>query len=450
MHFRRSDLCWFLALGLMFLPSPLWAQKAAPSEGALRDWSAGLEHWLGGQVTPNRVVPDPDPTRRRLLVSYDVPPASSPRGFHRSATYDNALAALAFVVAGEWDRAAFTLHALARLVRNDGSLWAGYNTANNWPADDDHGSAIVRAGAVGWVGYALAFYLAHESACSGDAGCERERAFFLDAASRLATYLLSLQVNDPAARTDGLLRLGFGSITLAYRADINNVEEVYEAKPALGISTENNLSAWFFLHQLAAVTSEPRWSQAADRIRDALLRSAWNDSIGQFNQGFDSNGVPDPAKALDCASWGALFVLANLGTQKATRALEVVENYYASHDSRAAGYRPYSDQRIFGDPAVAKFFYPDNPGKQWRELPLIWSEGSLGVALAHLRLRHPDRTRKILTGLRPLQVEGGGLHCASMGVPFQMGEAPCVAASAWLVFLVEGLAGNPLAGEIWK
>lgn len=437
-------------MGLLFLSKPPLAQKEVLSNRALREWAGGLHLWLRGQVTPNRVVPEPDPTRRRLLVSYDTSAALSPRTFHRSATYDNALAALAFLIMGDKDRAAFILHAIARLIRLDGSLWAGYNTANNWPDESDHNSAIVRAGAVGWAGYALTFYLAHEPPCGGDQGCEREHAFFLEAASRLGNYLLTLQVNDRTAPSDGLLRLGFGTITLTFRANPNGVMEVYKAEPAAGISTENNISAWFFLRQLAALTGEARWAQAAERIRDGLLRHAWNDALGQFNQGFDSDGTSDRSKALDCASWAALFLLANGDLAKARRALAVTESYYAVRNGRATGYRPYSDQRVYADPEVGRFFFPDNPKKQWRELPLVWSEGTLGVALAHLRMGNTDRARQIVAGLNSLQAKNSGMRCASMGVPYQMAEAPCVAGSAWLIFVGEGLAPNPLAEQIWK
>ncbi len=446
---RRLTAYSLVALSLVLLNAPLFAQKGVAPKASLPAWATASQRWLQGQVTPNRLVPDPDPGRRRLLISYDIPPAKSPRTFHRSATYDNALAALAFFIAGERERAAFTLHAVARVVRPDGSLWAGYNTANNWPDEKDHDSAIVRAGAVGWAGYALTFYLAHEPPC-GDQGCERERAFFLETAARLANYLLSLQVNDRASRSDGLLRLGFGNVTLAYRADTNSVVEVYKAQTALGISAENNISAWFFLRQLAALTGEARWTQTAERIRDALLRVAWNDALGQFNQGFDSNGAPDSSKALDCASWGALFALANGETEKARKALEVIDGYYATRDGKVTGYRPYSDLPVYEDPQVGKFFFPDTPRKEWRELPLVWSEGTLGVALACLRLGHADRARRILAGLEALQMKDSGLRCASAAVPFQMAEEPCVAASAWLFLVAEGLAGNPTAEQIWK
>jgi hypothetical protein len=148
MTFRRSVSGALLAPVLLFSSQPLLAQASALSPEALRDWSAANRVWLRRQVTPNRAVPDPDPTRRRLLISYDVSAQKSPRVYSRSATYDDALAALVFLITGERDRAAFTLHALARLARAEGSLWTSYNTANNWPDEDDHASALLRAGAV--------------------------------------------------------------------------------------------------------------------------------------------------------------------------------------------------------------------------------------------------------------------------------------------------------------
>ncbi len=432
----------------------LWAPPVAPGEVSpevnLRPWAAANLAWLERQVTPNRVVPRPEPTRRRLLISYDLPPDKLPRSYHRSATYDNALAALAFLITGERERAAFTLHALGRLVRSDGSLWAGYNTANNWPDESDHDGALIRAGSIGWAGYALTFYLAHGPPCASNRGCERERAFFLDTAARLANYLVTLQVNDTSDRRDGLLRLGYGTVVLEYRDDTNNVAELYQNEPASGISTENNISAWFFLRQLGELTGQDRWSRAAEQISRGLVRAAWNDAIGQFNQGFGSEGAPERAKALDCASWGALFLLAAGQTEKARRAVGAIEGNYAARDREAVGFRPYSDQPIYADPRVGRFFFPNNPRKEWRDLPLVWSEGTLGVALAYLRMGQPDRARRIVAGLRALQVKNSGLRYASMEVLHQMANAPSVAASAWLVLVSEALAGNPLAEQVWK
>lgn len=441
----------FLAIGLVLLPGWFFAQQPGSPETSWRDWTAANQAWLRAQVTPNRVVPDPAPARRRLLVSYDIPPEEFPQGFHRSATYDNALAALAFVITGETDAAAFTLHALARLVRADGSLWFSYNTANSWPNEGDHESAIVRAGAVAWAGYAFTFYLTHAPPCvADDRGCARERAFFRETAVRLANYSLSLQLDDPADPRHGLLRLGYGTIELAYRPETDEVVEIYLDEPALGISSENNIGAWFFLRQLGQLTGEARWSDAADRIRHGLLRGAWNDEIGQFNRGFHSGGEPDPVKALDCASWGVLFLQAAGEPEKARTALGAIEAFYSAQDGDLGGYRPYFDHPIYKTAEVGKYFFPERPRKEWRELPLVWSEGALGVALAYLRTGQTQRAREIVVGLKALQVEGSGLRYASRAVPHQMADVPSVAASAWLVLVAEAMAGNPLAERFWE
>ena len=97
-------------------------------------------------------------------------------------------------------------------------------------------------------------------------------------------------------RGTALCGLGFGQIELAYKPDINKVVEIYTDGPYPGISTENNISAWFFLRQLGVLTGEARWTRAAERIRAGLLRAAWNDPIDQFIAGFRPDGSPIPPK----------------------------------------------------------------------------------------------------------------------------------------------------------
>ncbi len=446
-RFHRLTACLLILAQLGFVADA----RARPQdpEKPLHDWATANGLWLQAQITPNDLVPAPEPSRRGLLLSYALPREKFPQIFHRSAIYDDALAALAFLTAGNRERAASTLDALARLVRPDGSLWFSYNTGDDWPSEDDHESSLVRTGAVAWVGYAFTFYLKHAPPCAGDRGCARERAFFSATAVRLAKYLLTLQVNAQSDPRDGLLRLGYGTINLAYSAKAKDITELYLDQPAAGISTENNISAWFFLRQLAEVTGEASWSRAADRIQLGLLNHLWNDALGQFDEGFGSSGSLDSIKALDCASWGALFLLATGEIEKARRALGVTQNYYATRAGDAIGYRPYSDSPVYENPEVGRFFFPDDPHKQWRSLPIVWSEGTLGVALAWLHLGQAERARQLVMGLRPLS-ENTGLRCATLELPFQMAEVPCVAASAWLVLVVAALSHNPLAEQMWK
>ena len=445
MGYRRT-LTYFLVVLFLLLPrGSLSSQQAVSRKIAWQDWAAANQAWLRRQVTPNQMVPNPAANRRQLVVSYGITREEFPQGFHRSWTYDDALAALSFLISGDADAAASTLSALARLVRPDGSLWFSYNTANSWPDEEYHDSAMVRAGAIAWVGYAFTFYLTHAPRCpADDRGCVRERAGFQETAKRLANYLLSLQVNDPADPRHGLLRLGYATIELAVGAEAEEVVEVYLDEPALGISAENNISVWFFLQQLGELTREARWRDAADRVRRGLLHGAWNQDTGQFNRGFHPGGEPDAVKALDCASWGVLFLLAVGETEKAKRALEAVENYYAVRYGEAVGYRPYFDHPIFKTAEVGRYFFPDDPRREWRDLPIVWSEGTLGVALSYLRMGQAERAREVVAGLQALQVEDSGLRYASMDVPYHMADAPSVASAAWLILVTETMAGNPL------
>src|SRR3989442_7601389 len=57
----------------------LIAQGAPTPDGAPPRWVSATRPWLLGQIIPNRLVPDPDPSRRRLVISYDLAPAEFPR-----------------------------------------------------------------------------------------------------------------------------------------------------------------------------------------------------------------------------------------------------------------------------------------------------------------------------------------------------------------------------------
>ena len=53
-------------------------------------------------------------------------------------------------------------------------------------------------------------------------------------------------------------------------------------------------------------------------------------------------------------------------------------------------------------------------------------------------------------GLSPLKLANGSLRCATLELPFQMADVPCVAASAWFVLVAAALSHNRLAEEMWK
>ena len=105
--------------------------------------------WLLHQIVPNETVPLPAPHRRKLILSYRVPPDHPVFPFlsGRSYIYDNALAVIAFTMTQHYQQAESILLALNRLTTKEGALWFGYNTHNSWPSPKDHEGAIQRTGA---------------------------------------------------------------------------------------------------------------------------------------------------------------------------------------------------------------------------------------------------------------------------------------------------------------
>ncbi len=407
---------------------------------ALESSKAPIE-WLTRQITPNALVPEPAPQRRRMVLSYQPSPGeeSSPL-FQNSFVYDVALSAIAFSLTGHRENAALVLHALARQIRPDGSLWFAYNTKNTWPDEMSHDFAQVRGGAIAWCGYAFSLYLDIFPPKNTDpSGLVRERVQFLKAATHLAEYLLSLQIQDPTSQRHGLMLGGWGRVGLRFNSQLGEVVEVYFPGPVPFVSTENNISIYFFLTKLAKITGEDRYARVAESIAQSLVRALWDESGAQFWMGFQGSDEVNRGGALDCASWGALFWLARGDSSRARRSLETARRLYWNRDGPVEGHRPYYDWPIYEDRKVAEWFFPGTPGKQWKDLPIVWSEGSLGVALAYLRLEDKKQATEILEGLKPLIHKDGGLLYASRDVPYHFSRLPSVAGTAWWVFLQEAL-----------
>jgi len=155
--------------------------------------------WVHSQIVPNTCVPNPSPNRRNLIISYEVPQsdASYPYIYSRSFIYDNAVAAIAFLSYDQQSKAGDILEALSRLVNDDGSLFFSYNTHNSWPNQGDHEGAIIRSGALAWVGYATVFYL-NQRLTEDQEGSKRSPRVKLlwEKSTAMADYILSQMVED--------------------------------------------------------------------------------------------------------------------------------------------------------------------------------------------------------------------------------------------------------------
>ena len=421
----------------------LAAALAAAAPAAAQPANASLA-WLRAQLTPNAAVPVPDPPRRGLILSY-APGAGAPGLLHRrSFTYDAALGAIAFTTAGDWGSASRLLQALARVQRPDGTFWFSYRTDVAWPTELDHDMGIVRSGATAWAGYAFAFYL--ERRPPADPRLERERGLFLGIARRVADALLGDRVAEPGPAR-GLVRGGRALIRLVPDPQGPGIREVYEDRPVGWVSTEHNLATHFLLTALHRLTGEAQYGVAARGIQEGLQAGLWQEDLGQFAQGVLADGQLDRQLALDCASWGALFLWAIGDRDRAIRAATVADRVYRSADAGATGHRPYDGAPLYEDPDVQRRLLPAAPEARWQDLPFVWTEGSLGVALALARLGRGERAREIVREVLKLR-HGGGIRLASRELPHQFAAWPSVAGTAWHV-IVDVALRSPATPGLW-
>jgi hypothetical protein len=309
------------------------------------------------------------------------------------------------------------LQSLAVLQREDGALPFTFK----WPRPDTE-NVYVRTGAVAWVGYAAAEYLDADRG-----GPARDRIVRL--AHGVANYLLARQIAQPGDPRDGLVLGGIG----AFRLDVidGEVREQYTAGEVAWAATEHNIDAYFFLRDFGKLTGEARFGQAAERIRSALLERGWMSAAGQFVQGFGETELDD-AYALDCASWGALFLLAAGDGLRGETALANAEWRYASRDpsSKAHGHRPYAHARLVSNAALAEHLGP-LAVRTWDEVNGIWAEGSAGVALANLRFGRSARALQILTDLDEIRAPNGGMPTFTVELPIDFDTLPSLAGTVW-------------------
>jgi len=406
--------------------------------------------WLRKQIVPNEIVPAPAPTRRRLIVSYRIPEQDPayPYLYGRSFLYDNALGVIALTMSGEYHYAEYILSAIKRLLREDGSLWFMYNTHNNWPNEDDHSGALLRMGAVAWFGYAVTYYL--RVRMEEDEGfLEKDKLAqeYLEMAKYIANYIMQNQVIDRADLRYGLVTGGWGDYKIKIKKGSKTPVEEYVASRVIWVSMEHNIDIYFFLKDLHKLTGDDRYRKGAELVKSGILR-LWSKEYGQFYRGIKSSGITDTALPLDGASWGALFLLSIGDNKKAATCVEVLNSRFLSKQIGIIGYIPYSSEPIYEDEGVNSYYYPENPGMLWKDLPFVWCEGSFGAACALIRAGDSKKGAEVLNSLLSLQ-EDGGFRYASVKVPYKFNDYPSVASTAWFIIAVEVLKGDRLGSFFW-
>lgn len=198
-----------------------------------------------------------------------------------------------------------------------------------------------------------------------------------------------------------------GLVRGGYSSNGNGYVESKEISYLPWASAEHN----FDLFQSLVLLS--RLFQGADKdqvtamyrtVGQGLDRFMWNKETNTFNRGYRFEGGSDQAKALDCSSWGALYLLkqASLAAEakdadreesymrRANSALDFIEKqfqatwcYVSPEGTKGCikGYKPYSGTiDDIRDEATGVPIDWDLKGD------LVWSEGTLGVAIANYQM----------------------------------------------------------------
>lgn len=308
----------------------------------------------------------------------------------RTYLYDQALAILWFSSVGDDRKARRLARTLVALQKHDGS-W-GFSFDAGEKGFYDHG--YVRTGSVAWAGWALAYHAAR----ADDDDAQK-------AAERAASYAESRQLGDDHGEIAELYAAGAG-----YH-DPNTGERTLGERVDF-VATEHQFDVHMLLRAL-----DPG---AADALEERLLQTVWLRQEGRFAMGGDGHRR-DERRALDVSGgWGALWLLSVDRRQLAETSLEfTLDRFPADDSSPSGGFVPYLDE--------VEGYRPEDE--------LIFVEGSLGVALAALRLDRPDTTRRILKMAARLgNARGPGIPYANRS-DGDFTDTPAAASTLWFLMV---------------
>jgi ribosomal protein L21E len=325
--------------------------------------------------------------------------------------YDQALAVIAFSLAGERANAEAILNAMAKLQGASGAWVFSYLTDGE---DANAGVDMRIAGSNAWFGMALNAY---------------QKAFgstrYLAMSTRLHDFLLGelvdITINGAAQRG-----LRFAPTNFAPgRAGI--------------YALEHQLDAYASMHQYAALNGGSKYAVAAADLR-RMSESLWNGS--RFLGGFDANThtLNTSERYLDNYSWSVL-ALGNTGSagQNFAAALPGMCDYFT-----ATGTLDYPSRKVTGVAGFYDVIYDNVPATA----PFAWSEGSLGAIMA-MRQGLPTMTcagntaDDILESLNDMADKQNAMPYATRNGNADFTSSGSVAGTAWQYFAIQ--RKNPYA-----
>ena len=334
-------------------------------------------------------------------------------------TYDNALAAMAFISEDRRSDAQEILDAFVYVVAHDrykpGRIRTAYAADTVYWLKDGQDSVKLPGwydNIYGWLedpqqvgsdtgntSFAALALLQYDSVYGGDS--------YLATAKALMDWV----IEECADSSDG-----FTAGCIGWPEEENGEEKLTYK------STENNIDAYVAFSRLYAVTGEQKYKNAADSAL-RFIKSMYNDEEGYFYTGTAVDGITPNTSLipLDAQVWSAMA----LGTE--------FEPYVSALDMAAS----------MKTPEGAYPFCKENKNGGF------WCEGSAFTALMYKERGEFGSYAETMDALSDIQLESGLFPAASVdnldtgiklknGDPWEYGKDPHIAPAAWFVFAVNG------------
>ena len=333
-----------------------------------------------------------------FLQSFDAPEGAT-WATNRAYSYDQAVAVIAFLLNADTagstllNDARAILHALANNISPDPEDTTSLQVPFSWNTVTLESSSPYRSGASAWVAEAFGLY----QLLTGDTTYEH-------------------------------ILIGISNF-LQNRLNASGADNCVTGGPDVSwCSTEHNIDSYFALKLTAYLTDDASYDISADVIASSLGSTLWNAVQGRFKQ-----GIGDNYRALDCQSWGSIWLVTDHNqsinvNNRLEKALLFAENTFGNNQRShltnewTEGYGPYADS------------------SNGLQANCVWSEGTLGVAMAYLRAGQSTKTRRLVHNMSPItNTEGGLLYAAQETVVDNSGAVfypyPSVAGSGWLALV---------------
>ncbi|UCS93212.1 hypothetical protein KZP23_21600 [Echinicola marina] len=262
------------------------------------------------------------PIKADLPRGYEIPPEeedvyNSPF-VDRNYLYDAALSLLSATGLKEFELADKIVKGILVAQFLNGAFPFG---ANHSSPNYQYNDAYFRVGAIAWVAYALGFYLEYRRS-------PENRSELVTAISNTLNYIASLENNPVGLPTGGSGR---------YEG------EEFNPNYSIGwISTEHCIDCYFALKQAGKVLKDSVYKHKANTVKNLMLNELWDEANQRFYQGISDaqTNTKDTADALDCNSWGYLFLAASGEARRGQNLLVRLEQYYYVEDveTGAKGY----------------------------------------------------------------------------------------------------------------